>query len=465
MSQAGKYFDGTPLGDLETLTGNTGGPVPGDSNHNINIIGIDGLIVEGDPGTNTLTIHGAVGDLLQSLKGNTGDVVFPDPVTYNINILGANGITIDGDNPTHTLTVDGSAFVRTLTGDNPDAVPPDGAGNINIVGSGGITVTGDIPTNTLTVDGSGLGGGGVIVTVFNASGTWTKNANTKMVYYVIVSSGGGGASGARNAAGVSTSGGGGGGVQGATIYMIPSDQLGATENVTVAAGGAGGAPQVTDNTSGNPGGNSVISYFGTVFPIGGGWLYQSLPGFNIAIGGNTGLAKGGNIGGPTLYFEAWVEGTGPTLAFGGSGNAGAAGGDASTPFVGLNFKFTPTAGGAGGGLNAGNVAFAGGAGGVIGLPTIGGEPDLFIGTAVPGGAAGINGGNGTDATAIDSPFRASGFGAGGGGGHISAPGMGGLGGFPGGGGGGGGAVHNGNPSGAGGDGGDGQVVIYEFLGA
>lgn len=156
MSQAGKYFDGTPIGDLETLTGDTGGPVPGDANHNINILGIDGLVVDGDPGTNTLTIRGAVGDILQSLTGNTGDVVFPDPVTYNINILGANGITIDGDNPTHTLTVDGSAFVRTLTGDNPDAVPPDGAGNINIVGSGGITVTGDIPTNTLTINASGF---------------------------------------------------------------------------------------------------------------------------------------------------------------------------------------------------------------------------------------------------------------------------------------------------------------------
>lgn len=56
MSQAGKYSDGTILKDLETLTGNVGGPVPADTNYNINIVGVDPITVTGTPGINTLTI-------------------------------------------------------------------------------------------------------------------------------------------------------------------------------------------------------------------------------------------------------------------------------------------------------------------------------------------------------------------------------------------------------------------------
>jgi hypothetical protein len=55
MSQAGQFLPATILPLVETLTGNSGGPV-GPTLGNINIVGADGVDVVGDPGTSTLTI-------------------------------------------------------------------------------------------------------------------------------------------------------------------------------------------------------------------------------------------------------------------------------------------------------------------------------------------------------------------------------------------------------------------------
>lgn len=94
-------------GNLESLTGNVGGPVPPDGANNINVIGSGIVNVTGNPGTNTLTI-----------------------------------------------TSSGSGF---LTGNVGGPVPPDGASNTNIVGVGGVTVTGNPGTNTLSISVSNLG--------------------------------------------------------------------------------------------------------------------------------------------------------------------------------------------------------------------------------------------------------------------------------------------------------------------
>lgn len=57
MSQAGTFSETSPGPTIDTLTGDTGGPVP-PTGHNINIVGApdSGLIVEGNPATSTLTI-------------------------------------------------------------------------------------------------------------------------------------------------------------------------------------------------------------------------------------------------------------------------------------------------------------------------------------------------------------------------------------------------------------------------
>lgn len=57
MSQAGivNVKNSTP-GLMLELTGNSGGAVPPDGSGNINILGAGGVLVTGNPGTNTLTI-------------------------------------------------------------------------------------------------------------------------------------------------------------------------------------------------------------------------------------------------------------------------------------------------------------------------------------------------------------------------------------------------------------------------
>lgn len=76
MSQAGLVSAQTsPLPDVETLTGNTGGPVGPDAAFNINIVGTEEIIVTGNPATNTLTIDSLHG------TGNTVGAVTADLIT------------------------------------------------------------------------------------------------------------------------------------------------------------------------------------------------------------------------------------------------------------------------------------------------------------------------------------------------------------------------------------------------
>lgn len=58
MSQAGVFDKTTVAPDVETLTGNTGGPVPPTA-FNINIVGssTSGLTFDGNPATSTITVN------------------------------------------------------------------------------------------------------------------------------------------------------------------------------------------------------------------------------------------------------------------------------------------------------------------------------------------------------------------------------------------------------------------------
>lgn len=92
----------------------------------------------------------AAGDI-ETLTGNSGGAVGPDGA-FNVNILGSGNIDVAGNPGTNTLTIsETDPSVRFIAGDSATSVPPDGSGIINIVGSGSVTVTEDVPSNTLTI--------------------------------------------------------------------------------------------------------------------------------------------------------------------------------------------------------------------------------------------------------------------------------------------------------------------------
>ena len=431
------------------------------------------------PGANTLNLESAGTGALTSIPCDVGAAA---PALSVLNVFGGDNITTTGAGNTVTIAVSGTGQFAPQMGNAAGSLDDIGFmtdGEL-IIGQTGLTpVINTLTAGTgisivnapgsITVSVTGASTGGLIVTTFNVSGMWTKNADTQYVEYVIYSAGGGGGSGARYGNGTSLSGGGSGAFRGSTVYRIPADRLGATETVVIGAGGLGGAAQTVDSTDGNFGGGQSISYFGTFFPIIGGDPrdLQTGAGFNIASGGRSGSSAGGGRGGANYYYTRDI--TGVALYIGPGGVAGAAGESGNNSVFTVTSIMSPSYAGAGGGVTSAvsNVGFSGGDGGTVKTLThgTGSSIDWIIGTPAPGGATGVSGTNGDDANMIDSPFATGGYGGGGGGGHATNPGNGGYGGFPGGPGAGGGSCRNGSNSGAGGNGADGQVIIYEYLGA
>ncbi len=105
MSQSGRYITassgGTPI---EFITGNTGGAVPPDGVGNINLLGVGDITVDGNPGTNTLTIE-LTGDVAIQFDADSGSAV---PVLGILNILGGLNITTAAAGNTVSIRVDGT---------------------------------------------------------------------------------------------------------------------------------------------------------------------------------------------------------------------------------------------------------------------------------------------------------------------------------------------------------------------
>lgn len=416
MSQAGSYNGGgTPAGDVETLTGNIGGPVGPDGAFNINIIGADGLTVTGTPLNNTLTI-----------RPNAG------------------------------------AFVLTLSDDTNIKVAPDATGNIQIEGINGITVTGDMMNNKLTISGAGAGGNEIKITKFTADGVFTKDPRSLYITAYIWNGGSGGGSGAQGVSGSAR--GGSGGAGGSFLCLqFPSIQFTNAVPVVIGQGGVGGASQLGASTNGNPGTVGGVSSLGDIAP-------STLN--NPAGGGGGDLSSGAGspqqLVGPISEVCARIS-NGGGLGFAINGTDATNIGLSVTSSGWSNYFQYPASGGGGGSGANNSIIYSGGNGGNIGLF---GEQLTSVPIILQAGGMGgsetttIDGGHGLDAISTTGGRYIGATGGGGGGGQSTGlvAGNGGNGGIPGGGGGGGGGSLNGTPSGAGGNGGRGEIWVIETLG-
>ncbi|MFA5897925.1 MAG: DUF2793 domain-containing protein [Hyphomicrobium sp.] len=231
--------------------------------------------------------------------------------------------------------------------------------------------------------------------------TWTKPSKGSVAFVQVW---GGGGSGGRAGSGNSGGGGGGGGYN---EWLIPLASLGATETVTIGAGG----PSITANdTNGTTGGNTTF----------GSWLtgYGGGPGVGVSSsvaggGGGGGSGSVGLIGSVTLGGNGGsANGETTAVGVGGLGvnsiNGGAAGGGTSG-LVGYSGGTSRTGGGGGGAGrdsasgaagSGGDAKFGGGGGGGAGR---GGASSGPGGTSKHGGAGGAGAAGATAATAGSQP--------------------------------------------------------------
>jgi hypothetical protein len=231
--------------------------------------------------------------------------------------------------------------------------------------------------NVLTSNGTtwlsqAAGSGGTAnVQTFTSSGTWTKPAYAAGSR-VFVQCWGGGAGGAKNTGGNATGGGGGA----YNERWLTLSQLGATETITIAAGGA----SRTTNGDGNAGGNTSVGSIITAYGGGGGNTAGT------GGGGGGQLSAGGLTTPGRPYFG--IQSDGATSYYQGSA------GSNNFPLRAAD-AFFHGGGGAGGetgnGAGASNSLWGGGGGGCTQINTSAGTSS-FGGN---GGAAGATGTAGT----------------------------------------------------------------------
>lgn len=444
------------LGDGRVLTGGSGNTIQlqlADSladefitdsgtalpvNGEINIFG--GANVNTMATGNTITITASSGSDLTFVANDASTAT---SVAGVMNVLGTDVLTTTGAGNTFNVAMTPATDGQIVIGATSAA--PAWANITSMDGS--VTINNGPNTIDLSATGGGGGSGGVIITQFTMSGSWTPNVNTQFVIMYAWNGGGGGGGGSK---GVGSQPGGGGGSGGNSIYFMgPVDYFytGTPLAITVGAGGAGGTPQAGTGAGGN-----------------GGQSGQTIIG-NVAIPTSASSAGLGTGTGATSGSQSYVLANGYLVVDGtqiGGNSSGAARtlDTATVTSSGAVSAFVSPFMCAGPGGGGGAVGVGGGASGSINL-----AGNTII-AGVAGGAAGANGTAGNSAPYTNTylqEFLTGGTGGSGGGGQNSGVvGSGGVGGFPGGGGGGGGGSSS-VASGAGGAGGGGLVVFIEFF--
>lgn len=217
--------------------------------------------------------------------------------------------------------------------------------------------------NLLALGGAGFKG----VQVFTSSGTYTPSTGTTRVI-AIVTGGGGGGGGIDLADIQAAAGGGGGGSGGTAIEVLSSATIGASQTVTIGAGGAAGA--ATGASGGTGGTTSIGALLSATGGTGGTGFATGVTQESNAIGGTGGAGSGGDLnltgsaGGFGFTYDASVRnvvgGVGAPSFLGGGGPAAA-----TTDNPGTVAGSAGANGGGGGGAAVLNTTTgaAGGAGG------------------------------------------------------------------------------------------------------
>lgn len=178
--------------------------------------------------------------------------------------------------------------------------------------SGNITLGGSITFPDATTQTTAASG--INVQTFTSSGTWTKPSGYAAGSRVLVQAWGAGGSGGRNSTATSVGGGGGGGYNEAWLTL---SQFGATETITI---GAGGVSRTGSNQVGAAGGDTTVGSLLTAYGGGGGGITSNGSG-----GGGGGQLSAGNNGGgffsnPGRPFISVYDGDGTYQIRQGSGN-------------------------------------------------------------------------------------------------------------------------------------------------
>lgn len=269
--------------------------------------------------------------------------------------VAANSMIID---PNGSETIDNSSTSLTLTDNNAVVgIWSNGAEWYRIDG----------------VDATALGAllpGFQSVQVFTSSGTYTRPSGIERV--LVISTGGGGGGGGADSDGSGVGAGSGGGAGGTAIELFTAAQVGASQTVTIGAGGTAGA-----DTGGN-GGAGGNTTFGSLHTATGGAAGTGISA-TAAVNATSGAAGGVPTGG--LINIAGGHG-GPGLGHGGASILNATGGDGGTSFWG---------GGPGGAANATDSSAVAGVAGVARGAGGSGAANVrdTTGTAGGAGAAGI----------------------------------------------------------------------------
>lgn len=291
-----------------------------------------------------LTTGATTGDIIQVI-GNS---------TFNAAAIDASAITSGtlavarGGTGASTLTAN-----NVLLGNGTSAVQTVAPGtNGNVLTSNGSAWTSAAPTTVINAQ------------TFNSSGTWTKPSGYAAGSRVYIQAWGAGGSGSRvNATNSSSANGGGGG--GYNERWCNLSDMGATETITIGAGGAATTVAGNGNTGGNSSVGSLITAYGggganaTINSFGGGGGQLSAGGPSQLKGTPQFGAGGCDVQGASAGIPAWITG-GSGGANSGAGVAsvwGGGGGGGGFATTAVNLGGTSSFGGSGGaGSSASTVA-------------------------------------------------------------------------------------------------------------